>query len=50
MWSPDIIRTVVPTSQSQDGGVGGGEDGSVSFTKEQAHLSAVKMEQLYRAW
>ena len=50
-WSPGIICTVVPTSQSQDGGVaGGGEDGSASFTKEQPHQSAVKMEQLYRAW
>ena len=57
-WSPGIIRTIVPTSQSQDGGVGGGgvggggvgggADGSASFTKEQQ--SAVKMEQLYRAW
>ena len=46
-WSPGIIRTVVPTSQSQDGGAGGGEDGSASFTKEQPHQSAVKMEQLY---
>ena len=31
-------------------GAEGGEDGSGSFTKEQPHQSAVKMEQLYRAW
>ena len=48
-WSPGIICTIVRTSQSQDGGVGDGADGSTSFTKEQQ--SAVKsMEQLYRAW
>ena len=51
-WSPGIICTIVPTSQSQDGrgGTGAGEDGSASFTKEQPHQSAVKMKQLYRAW
>ena len=35
------------------GGGGGGADGedeSASFTKEQPHQSAVKMEQLYQAW
>ena len=50
-WSLGIICTAVPTSQSQDGGGGGadGEDESASFTKEQPHQSAVKMEQLYQA-
>ena len=50
-WSLGIIRTAVPTSQSQDWGGGGadGKDESASFTKEQPHQSAVKMEQLYQA-
>ena len=43
-WSPGIICTVVPTSKM------GGVVKKASFMNEQTHQSAVKIEQLCRAW